>query len=246
MRITSVGVVQIGDGTFTSANGGLALKGNSGDPYISWHSTSGTRLGYLQMQTSGVTVFDSTQNISISGGNLLINATSGTSQGERFFVTATNLAAMFRTTGGAANNWAANFWNNATSGNNLFIEFATETTFLGRGSVTYNRGAGLVVFNTTSDYRVKTEIVDFDALSIIKNLKPKEFRIYDSPQKSIGFIAHELQEYYPQAVSGEKDAINKDGKPLYQGVDYSQLTGLLTKAIQELKAEIDELKAKIK
>jgi hypothetical protein len=242
--ISSTGVVTIGSGTFTSANGGLALKGNSGDPYISWHSDSGTRLGYLQMQTSGVTVFDSTQNISISGGNVYINTNVGTTQGEKLFVTATNLAAMFKTTGGATNQWAANFWNNATSGNNLFIEFATETSFLGRGSVTYNRGSGIVVFNTTSDYRIKTEIQDFNALSIIANLKPKEFRIGNAENKAIGFIAHELQEYYPQAVHGEKDEIDSKGNPKYQGVDYSQLTGLLTKAIQELTARVQELENK--
>jgi hypothetical protein len=180
-----------------------------------------------------------------SGGNLLINATSGTTQGEKFFVTANDLAGMFKTTGGAANQWAANFWNNATSGNNLFIEFATETSFTGRGSVTYNRGAGIVVFNTTSDYRLKTEIQDFDALSIIANIKPKEFRIGNAENKAIGFIAHELQEYYPQAVHGEKDEIDSKGNPKYQGVDYSQLTGLLVKAIQEQQVQIEELKALI-
>jgi hypothetical protein len=54
MRITSAGIVQIGSGTFTSANGGLAIKGSGGSPYISWHADDGTRIGYLQMQTSGL------------------------------------------------------------------------------------------------------------------------------------------------------------------------------------------------
>ena len=93
-----------------------------------------------------------------------------------------------------------------------------------------------------SDYRLKSEILDFNALEIINNLKPKEFRIRNAESKAIGFIAHELQEYLPQAVSGEKDAIDEKGNPIYQGVDYSQLTALLTKAIQELKAEIEELR----
>jgi hypothetical protein len=252
MRITAAGNVGIGTVSPTrllDVNGVIRTQnaGSAGAPSIELGtSAQGNGLFNPTTNTIAISTNDTERMRITSGGNILINATSGTTQGEKFFVTANDLAGMFKTTGGAANQWAANFWNNATSGNNLFIEFATETSFTGRGSVTYNRGAGLVVFNTTSDYRIKTEIEDFDALSIIKNLKPKEFRIYDSPQKSIGFIAHELQEYYPQAVSGEKDAINKDGKPLYQGVDYSQLTGLLTKAIQELKAEIDELKTKIK
>jgi hypothetical protein len=185
----------------------------------------------------------SSRSLSItSSGNVLVNQTGVSPQGEQFAVTATNLAAMFKTTGGAGNNWAANFWNNATSGNNIFIEFGTETSYAGRGSVTYNRGAGIVAYNTMSDYRLKTEIQDFYALTIIENLKPKKFKIGNATQKSIGFIAHELQEFFPQAVHGEKDAEDVNKKPIYQGVDYSQLTGLLVKAIQELKQEIDTLK----
>jgi hypothetical protein len=130
-------------------------------------------------------------------------------------------------------------WNAGTTGNNYFIEFWTEATITARGSITFNRGSGVVAYNTTSDYRLKTEIKDFEALSIIENLKPKEFRINNSQKKSIGFIAHELQEFYPQAVNGVKDEIDDNGNPKYQGVDYSQLTGLLTKAIQELSAKID-------
>ena len=129
----------------------------------------------------------------------------------------------------------------ATTGDNNLISFDTDAG-VNRGTIKYNRAAGLVAYNTTSDYRLKSEILDFNALEIINNLKPKEFRIRNAESKAIGFIAHELQEYLPQAVSGEKDAIDEKGNPIYQGVDYSQLTALLTKAIQELKAEIEELR----
>ncbi|NBW23753.1 MAG: hypothetical protein EBR82_88990 [Caulobacteraceae bacterium] len=50
------------------------------------------------------------------------------------------------------------------------------------------------------------------------------------------FVAHELQEVVPSAVTGEKDAVNEDSTPKYQMVDKSALIPLLTKAIQELKA----------
>ena len=53
-----------------------------------------------------------------------------------------------------------------------------------------------------------------------------------------GVLAHELQEILPYAVTGEKD-----GKEM-QGVDYSKLVPVLVKAIQELKAELNELKNK--
>jgi hypothetical protein len=137
---------------------------------------------------------------------------------------------------------AGYFWHKATSGDNQLIQFFTETAANQRGTISFNRAAGVVVYGTTSDYRLKTEVEDFNALQIICNLKPKEFRIGEAEKKSIGFIAHELQEFFPQAVHGEKDAEDENEKPIYQGVDYSQLTGLLTKAIQELKTEIDSLK----
>jgi len=58
-----------------------------------------------------------------------------------------------------------------------------------------------------------------------------------------GFIAHELAEVCPHAVTGEKDAVDEDGNPRYQGIDVSFLVATLTAAIQELKAEFDAYKA---
>ena len=53
-----------------------------------------------------------------------------------------------------------------------------------------------------------------------------------------GVLAHELNDIIPYAVTGKKDSEEM------QGVDYSKLVPVLVKAIQELKAEIDILKAK--
>ena len=60
-----------------------------------------------------------------------------------------------------------------------------------------------------------------------------------------GFIAHELQEVCPLAVTGEKDAVNEDGSIKPQGIDTSFLVATLTAAIQELKAINDSLVARI-
>lgn len=60
-----------------------------------------------------------------------------------------------------------------------------------------------------------------------------------------GFIAHELQAVVPDCVTGEKDAVDAEGKPVYQGIDTSFLIATLTKAIQELKAELDATKAEV-
>ena len=196
--------------------------------------------GYLRLGTNN------TERMHItSGGQIFMATTAAFQNNETLCVLNSGTTSIFSKQDGGFGAWVQKMWNNATSGDNKFCEFLTESTLTARGSITYNRGAGLTVFNTTSDYRLKSEISDFNALEIIANLKPKEFRIGDAKNKSIGFIAHELQEYLPQAVSGEKDAIDKEGNPNYQGVDYSQLTGLLTKAIQEQQAQIQSLQEQI-
>ena len=60
-----------------------------------------------------------------------------------------------------------------------------------------------------------------------------------------GFIAHEVQEVLPQAVQGDKDAVNEEGEPVYQSYDKSLLIPLLTKAIQEQQELIETLTARI-
>ena len=58
-------------------------------------------------------------------------------------------------------------------------------------------------------------------------------------------MAHELEKVLPQAVVGEKDKRNENGKPIYQGVDYSKLVPILLKSIQEQQTTIEDLKKRI-
>jgi hypothetical protein len=99
-------------------------------------------------------------------------------------------------------------------------------------------------YNTSSDYRLKENIAPMTgALAIVSALKPVTYKWKVDGSDGQGFIAHELAEVMPDAVCGEKDAINEKGKPIYQSVDTSFLVATLTAAIQELKAEFDAYKA---
>jgi hypothetical protein len=60
-----------------------------------------------------------------------------------------------------------------------------------------------------------------------------------------GFLAHELADVVPEAVTGTKDAVGADGKPEYQGIDQSKLVPLLTAALQEALTKIETLEARI-
>ena len=113
------------------------------------------------------------------------------------------------------------------------------------GSILTSSGS-TINFNTGSDYRLKENIVPMsnDGIAIINNLRPKTFNFKKYPEETIcGFIAHELQEHIPLAVSGEKDEM-RDEEPVYQGVDASKIVPYLVKAVQELHEENQAEKAK--
>lgn len=112
------------------------------------------------------------------------------------------------------------------------------------GSIT--KSGSSVAYNTSSDYRLKEDVKPMTgALNTVAQLKPVTYKWKADGYDGQGFIAHELQAVVPECVTGEKDAVDAEGKPIYQGIDTSFLVATLTAAIQELKAEIDELKAKV-
>ena len=116
-------------------------------------------------------------------------------------------------------------------------------------------GGAILVYGTSSDYRLKTDVETIEDVGLEKilQLRPVTYRWKNShipgseerKGKNTGFIAHEIQEAGISGVATRtKDAIKEDGTPDYQSVDASHLVPYLVKAIQELKAEIDELKEK--
>jgi hypothetical protein len=114
------------------------------------------------------------------------------------------------------------------------------------GQITIDAGANTTQYNTSSDYRLKENIAPMvGALDTVAQLKPVTYTWKADGSDGQGFIAHELQAVVPDAVTGEKDAVDKDGKPVYQGVDTSFLVATLTKAIQEQQALIENLTTRL-
>ena len=105
-----------------------------------------------------------------------------------------------------------------------------------------------VTYGTSSDYRLKENVVDLDgAITRVKQLAPKRFNwIADETDSPVdGFLAHEAQVVVPEAVVGEKDEVDDEGNPVYQGIDQSKLVPLLTAALQEAIGKIETLEAKV-
>ena len=113
------------------------------------------------------------------------------------------------------------------------------------GSITSSTTA--VQFNTSSDYRLKENVVDLaDGINRVKQLSPKRFNfIADADTTVDGFLAHEAQTVVPEAVTGTKDEVDDEGNAVIQGIDQSKLVPLLTAALQEAIARIETLETEV-
>ena len=116
------------------------------------------------------------------------------------------------------------------------------------GAINSNASSNTTAYGTSSDYRLKENVSAVSgAIEKLKLLEPKTYNfISDSSKtKEDGFLAHELAEVIPNAVTGEKDAVHDNGQMDIQQVDYGKLTPLLTAALQEAVAKIETLETEI-
>ena len=231
-----------------ATTGAIALRQNSGDTegaFIQWTTNNAaSEKGWLQVDTSSNMKFAtvSSERMRIdSSGNLLVGTTSQIDN-ERFSSVTTGTAAYFKTSG--TSQTVTQFWNTATSGTIYQAIFRDGASATSRGSISTDGSA--TAYNTSSDYRLKENIVDLpNALATVAQLKPCQFDWKETGNTTTGFIAHELAEVCPQAVTGEKDAVDENGNPKYQGIDTSFLVATLTAAIQEQQEIINSLKARL-
>jgi len=170
-----------------------------------------------------------------SSGNLLVGTTSSSGVSSA----AISTGSLYATTSSVA---CGQFWNQATSGDNTFVTFYTEGGSGSlRGSITYNRAGGLVAYNVTSDYRAKDisgPVVNSGAL--IDSTPVYMGKMKGATQERPMFIAHEVPAY---AHTGEKDAVDKDGNPVYQQMDASALIPVMWAEIQSLRKRLATLES---
>ena len=116
------------------------------------------------------------------------------------------------------------------------------------GEINSNATNNTTSYGTSSDYRLKENVSAVsNAIDKVKLLQPKTYNFISDPENTPqdGFLAHELAEVIPNAVTGEKDDVNEDNSIKSQQVDYGQLTPLLTAALQEAITKIETLEARI-
>jgi len=242
------------NGQFTSyqlldtASAGGRITGYSNQGLLSAvgleQTTTGSKGGYINFRTcaSGTNTLTEAARFD-SSGNLLVGTTGSlVSSASRIrATTSVGTTLDVQQTGGASAGVAA-FWNTATSGDNLFNTFYTEAGGSNRGSITYNRAGGLVVYNTTSDYRAKDISGPVtNSGSLIDSVPVYMGKMKWATEERPMFIAHETPAY---AHTGEKDAVDKDGNPVYQQMDASALIPVMWAEIQSLRKRIATLESK--
>jgi hypothetical protein len=162
---------------------------------------------------------DSSGNLLVNGGNLLVNASS--------FQGGSTVGIQLNATNNASNAYAMLIKN--SDGSEIF-------QFKCNGSASNISGT----WGTISDINLKENIIDAtNKLSDVLKLKVKNFNFKSDPEKTkyIGFIAQELETIFPNLVEESVDGI--------KSVKTSILIPILTKAIQEQQALIESQQSQI-
>ena len=237
MRIDSSGRVGIGTSapfsdsllTLGSAQGtsqSIVLNGFGSDGESAITNTNANLIfstGY------GITVAALTERMRIDGSGFAHFNTGGSQAGATVSGTSIRSLDILKST-------------NTTSGFNQIVFYNPN------GAVGTIRTTGSsTAYNTSSDYRLKENVTGItDGIERVKQLNPSRFNfIADADTTVDGFLAHEAATVVPEAVTGEKDAVDEDGNPEYQGIDQAKLVPLLTAALQEAITKIEDLEARV-
>jgi len=220
---------------------------------IAYNENTGNAAGYLTFWTGGSpATTDMTERMRLkSDGSVYIGGTS-MANGQKFGII-----------GSGVYDGGCIALQNTGTGGIVYTIFSTNSTF--------SQGAGnLLFYNTTSplnnlilygngnydfagsdvsDRRLKQDIENINfGLNEIMALSPKSYHLKSQDnlngenqiilRKRYGFIAQEVQPILPDTITGTETETE------YLGLDYNGVLAVAVKAIQELKAEIDELKNK--
>ena len=237
MRIDSSGNVGIG----TTSTGGYALAiqrtGDNALMKITAVTSGGAGIDLINAGGSELSY------VGASGNNVLAFRTGGT---ERMRIDSSGRVCIGVNSAAYSTACAMNVnVDTVSSGGGAWVSKCTGTGTVfhlnfqnGNGGVGgISTSASATQYVTSSDYRLKENITPMTgALAKVAQLKPVTYKWKVDGSDGEGFIAHELAEVKPDCVSGDKDAVDADGNPKYQGIDVSFLVATLTAAIQELKA----------
>jgi hypothetical protein len=213
---------------------GSLRTGNDGNAYISFFTGSGPaeRMRIDSSGNVGINTTDTSLGGLVGPAKLATVVAAGNSNiALDGYGDAIGFGIAMRQSGSAAGGlgWAMYYFNSS----NAFVGGIRTTTTA-------------TTYQTASDYRLKTVIgAVSDAGQRIDLLEPIEYD-WKSGGRTRGFLAHKFAEVYPNSVSGKKDAIDKNGKPIYQAMQASspEVIADLIAEIQSLRKRVAQLESK--
>jgi len=247
---TTAGNVGVGTVTATSK---LDLYGN----FQTYRD--GTYIGYVG-KGSGVVAGAAVSDFGISSTpNMVFGTGAGVTERMRINSSGSLLVGMTATTPNISGDVAISkgiFFGAGTTSTYYFsIQSNTSDFYIGNSTLT--RYAALNGINTFtawsfgSDRRIKKDIESLDyGLTQVMQMKPSRYKFIDGEDASIGFIAQELKEVIPEAVTGEEMPFSDEDTPQERakktmGVSKDLLIPVLVKAIQELNAKVTALEEQV-
>jgi hypothetical protein len=229
----------------SSFNHGLEVEGDRG---LRMYSNTGDSSAKLTFYTEG------TERMRITSSGLLFVGDTTNNYGYNAHHIATNAsqgyALIVRNSNTTTTNNSVIQLNQATTGSNGYFMICrqgdansgTNRLFIFSNGNVQNANNS---YGAISDERKKENIVDATPkLDKLMDVKVRNFNLIGEETKQIGVVAQELEQVFPGMISESKDPDSED-ETLYKSVKYSVFVPILLKAIQELKADNDSLKARI-
>ncbi len=197
---------------------------------------------YLAFATNNATTGSPTERMRIGNdGTILFQKSGATLNGEGLQFEPTVGVGITKASGTPLT------LNRQTSDGTAVVFYRGTTGVLGSSVGSISVTTTSTTYTTSSDYRLKENVVPLtDAVDRLQQIPVHRFNFIADPGKTVdGFLAHEAQAIVPECVTGEKDAVDDDGNPVYQGIDQSKLVPLLTAALQEAIGRIETLEAEV-
>jgi len=223
-----------GDGAIQA---GVQFRANGSGPYTQIYFDNLTNNTVYKNLASGGHLFfnNTTQAMTLdASGNLLVGTTSGVPNG------GFNIQPNGFGTGQSVFDVGHA---NGTPSDTAFERYIYNNGIV--GSITQNGTTG-VLYNITSDYRLKNNQQPLTgAKDFVMALQPKKWQWWDGSGEGVGFVAHEFMEVAKYSGNGEKDAVDADGKPVYQSIQpsSSEVMANLVAHIQNLETRLAALES---
>ena len=226
---------------------GADAGGQTTSQILFYNADNANNEGYMTFETRPSGGLPTERMRIDSAGGLRLGTTSS-NYDELFTIVESgtdNEIATWRVNDGGHTKDMLNMIHVANSGNRVMIRFRRTGSLTSVGDIVTS--ASSTSYVTSSDYRLKENVTSItDGITRLKTLKPYRFNFKIEPDKTVdGFLAHEASEVVPEAVVGEKDAVDAEGNIDAQAIDQSKLVPLLTAALQEAVAKIETLETKV-